>query len=76
MVLRLLKNAIQSGVVKVSDFENQNLIEELIPLMTSRARISMIGKLLSLLCQRDHFKVMIAKHPQILEMLLTQITKN
>lgn len=56
IVLKIIKNSITSGIIKVSDFENQNLIEELEPLMISRSRISIIAKIVSLLCHSEHFK--------------------
>jgi len=49
MVLRILKNALTSGIIQAADLENQSLIEEFMPLMNSKVRISLISKLLSLI---------------------------
>jgi hypothetical protein len=38
--------------------------------MNSRARISLIAKLVSLIAHRKHFKDEIAKNPQLLENIL------
>jgi hypothetical protein len=50
MVLRIIKNSLVAGIIKVSDFENQSFVEELEPIMNSRSRISIIAKIVSLLC--------------------------
>jgi hypothetical protein len=56
MVLRVMLNALNTGIIRASDFENQNLIESFKPLLTSRFRISIISKLISLLCESDQFR--------------------
>lgn len=50
MILRIIKNELQSGIAKPSDFENHALIEELGPLMTSRGRVSIISRIIALIC--------------------------
>ena len=73
MVLRILKNALISGIVQAADFEDQNIIEEFIPLMNSKVRISLVAKLLSLIAQRPHFKCQVTQHSEILTKILDVI---
>lgn len=47
MVLRIIKNALQSGIVQSSDFEEVELVEKLTPLLTSRSRITLVAKVIS-----------------------------
>lgn len=56
MVLRILKNGLCCGVIKPTDFENQNMIESLKPLMTTRYRIQIIAKIIALLCEETYFR--------------------
>lgn len=56
MVLRIIRNALLQGIVSIKDFEKQNLIQELSPLMNTRSRISVISKILSLLCADEQFR--------------------
>ena len=49
MVLRIIKNMLLSGIVKPSDFEGINIIEEIKPFMISRNRITIIAKIVDLL---------------------------
>ncbi len=70
IVLKIIKNSITFGIVKVSDFENHSLIEELEPLMNSRSRISIIARIVALLCQAEHFRQAVAQRKSVLEVIL------
>jgi hypothetical protein len=76
MILRVIKNELQSGIAKPQDFENQPIIEELGLHMTSRGRVSIIAKIIALLCQHPPFREQISKNRQILESILAQTTSN
>ncbi len=76
MVLRILKNLLLQDILKASDFQEQKLVEALLPLMTTRCRVSLIAKILSHLCSSAYFRELLSENSQILETILAQVTQN
>ena len=77
MILRVVRNELQSGLVKSADFENQALIDELAPFMTSLARISLIAKIVALVCHDNAlFREQVRQNDMVLRTILEQVTEN
>ena len=45
VILRIIRNALQSEIVKPKDFENQQIIQELTPFMNTKGRVMIIAKI-------------------------------
>ena len=76
MVLRILKNLLITGIVKPHDFLDQSLIESLLPLMVNKCRISIIARILSILCTYSYFKQQVSENKDILSTILNILIHN
>eukprot|EP00347_Sterkiella_histriomuscorum_P015675 403356120 len=76
IVLRILRNALLHDIVKAKEFENQNVIKELAPLMTTKSRVMIIAKIVSILCQNNNIRAEISGEQACLDILLKYVTEN
>jgi hypothetical protein len=51
--LRIIRNELDSGLIKSSDFEDLDIIDDLAALMTNRSRVLLIAEILNLLCKSE-----------------------
>jgi len=51
--LRIIRNELDSGLIKSSDFEDLDIIDDLAALMTNRSRVLLIAEILTLLCKSE-----------------------
>ena len=73
MILRLLKNMISNQILLPHELKECQVLERILPLMTTKLRLDLIASIISVLCTFTYFKEQVAQHKEACLGALLQI---